>query len=321
MDSTLRFADLVPGCVARGLARVLDAHGAVARTGSPYHRLVLGDPSGARLPARRFDAPDAPPAPGVVVDVEGVLEDFRGAACLKLTRCTVDAAAAAEAFWPRVPAWRLPALADLDSLLAAIADARLRAWVAACFPDEARTRLALMPAAVAHHGAAVGGLLAHVVRVARAALALAELAGPAVDRDVLLAAALLHDLGKLEELLPEPGAGLTERGLLVGHVVLGAVAAASAAASVGIDPDRVDAVLHAVLAAHGRLEHGAPVVPAIIEALLLRQADRAEAALEAGLAAVERAGPGAGWTPYLPAFGTRLRVPGSVPGADAVPRK
>ena len=315
----MRLADLAPGTAARGLARVLDAHSAVARTGSPYHRLLLADPSGARLPARRFDARDAPPALGAIVEVEGVLEAFRGAACLKLARCAVDPAAAAEAFWPQVPAWRLPELADLDDLVASIADTPLRTWVAACLPADVRARLAAMPAAVARHGAAVGGLLAHIVRVARAALALAELAGPAVDRDVLLAAALLHDLGKLEELQPEPGAGLTERGLLVGHVVLGALAAADAAAAAGLDRARVDAVFHAALAAHGRLEHGAPVVPATIEALLLHQADRAEAALEAALAAVERAGPAAGWTPYLPAFGTRLRVPGAGPGADGGP--
>ena len=68
-------------------------------------------------------------------------------------------------------------------------------------------------------------------------------------------------------------------------------------------------MLHAVLAAHGRLEYGSPVVPQTLEAWLLHLADLAEARLEAALEAVARLPPGAAWTPVLPAFGARLRRP------------
>jgi 3'-5' exoribonuclease len=311
MDKLLDVAALTPGSTVTGLTRVLTAEAALARTGAPFHRLTLADPHGISLPARRFaTGTEPPPVPGSVVCVRGLVETYHGTLGLKLTACTVDPTVPAAVFRPQMPASRRATLADLDALIAAIADPPLRAWVVACLGPE-RDRLAHHPAAVRHHGAVVGGLLTHLVRVGRTALALAALAPGIVDRDVLLAAALLHDLGKLTELSDDPGAEPTARGRLYGHVVLGVLQMAAGAGDVaGLDPARRDAVVHAALAAHGRLEWGAPVVPATLEALLLHEADRAEARVEAALAALERTPAGAAWTAYLPGFGTRLWASG-----------
>jgi 3'-5' exoribonuclease len=308
----VRFAALVPAEVVAGHARVVAGERATARTGAPFHRLVLADATGSELTARRFDVgEEAAPPVGCVVRVTGVVELYRDRRSLNLTVCVVAPEVPAAAFRPRVPATRAATPAEFDALVAGIADPGLRGLVETCLVGAERDRFALMPAAVRHHGAAVGGLLAHTVRVARIALALTEIVGAGVDRDVVLAAALLHDLGKLDELVSEPGAGVTPAGTLVGHVGLGLLRVAAAAERVsGLTPERRQAVLHAVLAAHGRVEHGAPVVPATVEALIVHLADLAEATLAAAQEATERAEPGAGWTPYLPRFGTRLRVPG-----------
>jgi 3'-5' exoribonuclease len=209
-----------------------------------------------------------------------------------------------------MPPSRAVGEAELAALMARHLDPPLRALVELCLPPAERARFLAAPASVARHGAAVGGLAAHSVRVARLALAFADLLAPQVDRGILIAAALTHDLGKLEANLDEPGAGTTEAGRLGGHVLLGALPVARAAERVpDLDPGRALAVLHAAAAAHGRLEWRAPVVPATLEGLLVHLADLAEARVESALWATEQAPPGAGWTAYAPELGTTLRVP------------
>jgi 3'-5' exoribonuclease len=310
--AAVAFAGLAPGAPVSGLARVVDAASALTRTGEPFLRLRLADPAGRVLAARRFACPDPPPPPGCVVRIAGVADAFNGALSLRLTACAPAAGVAADAFWPRTPATRAVGAADLAALVAGIPDPALRALVERCLPPAARARFLAAPASVARHGAAVGGLAAHSVRVARLALAFADVLVPQAERGVLVAAALCHDLGKLDANRDEPGAGVTDAGRLVGHVVLGILRVARAADGVpDLSPERAVAVLHAVAAAHGRLEWGAPVVPATLEALLVHLADLAEARVESALAATEAANPGSDWTAYLPAFGTALRVAGA----------
>jgi 3'-5' exoribonuclease len=201
-------------------------------------------------------------------------------------------------------------LAEFDTLVAQIDDQPMRALVEACFTGDIRTKLVTMPASVHHHGAAIGGLLAHTLRVARIAMAMVELAPDRIDRDVLLAAALLHDVAKIDAYLPEPGAGESERGRLFGHVLLGLLRVAEALPRIpDLSAEQAQAVLHAIAAAHGRLEYGAPVMPATLEALLLHHADLVEARIESALTAYERMAVGETWTAYLPALGGPLQAP------------
>jgi 3'-5' exoribonuclease len=288
---------------------VLDADVARTRAGALFHRMTLGDRNGGRLTARRFDVGiESAPAAGSVVRVSGVVERFNEHATLKLAACRADPDVVAADFFPAMPPGRAATLQDLDGLIADLGDPALRSWVERCFAGDVRPRLARHPAAVKHHHARVNGLLAHTVAVGRLARQLAA-AVPEADSDVVLAAALLHDLGKLDELPSEPGAEPTDRGRLLGHVVLGLLHAAEVAARVPeLDPERVDAVLHATAAAHGSLQHGAPVVPATLEAVLVHFADLIDARVEAALEAIEGTPAVEAWTAYLPAFGSRLRA-------------
>jgi 3'-5' exoribonuclease len=320
--SGLVFRDLAPGMAVAGHARIVQAEVAKARTGGLYHRLVLGDALGARQSALRFDTGQEPaPRAGAVVRIAGVLERFRDSVSLKLTACVEDPAVPEAAFLPRIPAERAATLGDLDALIARIADPALRSWVNRCFDDATRERFSRHPASVVHHGAALGGLLAHSLLVARLALALADGFPARIDRDVLTAAALLHDIGKLDEVVAEPGGGFTDRGTLIGYVALGALHASRIATTApDLDPARVDLVLHAMLAAHGRREYGAPTLPATLEAMIVHLADLAEARLSAAVEAIERAPAADAWTPYLKTFETRFRVPAWDGDAGEAPR-
>lgn len=246
MVELIQMSGLAAGTAVAGHARVVASDLARTRTEALYQRFELADPSGVQVVARRFGCGSPPPPAGCVVYVQGVVEEYRGQTTLKLHACREDPVVPAALFFPWVPHTRRATLADLDALVGGIEDAALRALVRACFGPAVRERFAVAPAGVRHHGAAVGGLLAHTVRVARTALALTELVPHVVDRDVVVSAALLHDLGKVDELVPDPGAGLTDPGRLLGHVLLGAVAVlrANRGAGVATGPRRGRAPRH-----------------------------------------------------------------------------
>ncbi len=130
-----------------------------------------------------------------------------------------------------------------------------------------------------HHGF-VGGLLQHTLAVAK----LCEFYAanyPILDRDLLLTAALFHDIGKVWEISSFPANDYTDEGQLLGHIFLGAELIGKEAALIPGFPKKLAAELrHCILAHHGELEYGSPKKPAIAEAMALYLADHADARLE-----------------------------------------
>jgi 3'-5' exoribonuclease len=134
------------------------------------------------------------------------------------------------------------------------------------------------PAAKGIHHAYVGGLLEHSLSVARIADGLAaHYSG--VDRSLLLAGALLHDIGKVEELAMDLAViDYTAQGRLKGHLVMGSEMAAEAAAHIKDFPaELLTQLQHLILSHHGRQEFGSPTVPMTIEAFLLSFVDDLDA--------------------------------------------
>jgi 3'-5' exoribonuclease len=284
-----------------------------ARTGEPYLSLELGDRSG-RIPAVMFrpgSVEEALPI-GSVVRLRGLVTTFRS-----IRRVTVEALSPVAAFEPAdfLAAGtrdREEMLAELRGLVRLVRDTRLRSVVRAVFGAPGFIdRFAACPAAAGRHHAYVGGLLEHTVAVANLCVMLAS-AYPQADADLLLAAALLHDVGKTEELLSETSFELTDAGRLVGHVVLGEriISRVLGSLSRPLDPGVAARLTHAVLSHHGEQEWGAPRCPCTLEALLLHHADHTDAQAAAFLEAVSGAAVlQQGWTDRNNAFGRALMVP------------
>lgn len=146
-------------------------------------------------------------------------------------------------------------------------------------------RFLTWPASLSFHHAYEGGLLAHTVEVADYALGSAI---PGTDTNVLIAAALWHDYSKVEEYYRIGGPGRhdsiddfaqpvewkhTDYGKRIHHIQGSAIAFTLAATESGVRHEVIDAVVHCILAHHGRREWGSPVEPQTLEALLLHQAD------------------------------------------------
>lgn len=134
------------------------------------------------------------------------------------------------------------------------------------------------PAAKGIHHAYIGGLLEHSLSTARICHLLAE-HYEGVDRSLLIAGALLHDIGKLQELKTESGVvEYTVVGRLKGHLVIGSEMVAEVAGRIkDFPPELLEQLQHLILSHHGRQEFGSPTVPMTVEALLLSFVDDLDA--------------------------------------------
>ena len=130
-----------------------------------------------------------------------------------------------------------------------------------------------------HHGF-VGGLLHHTVSVTRNCNYFAQ-NYPFLNRDLLLTAAMFHDIGKLKELSTFPANDYTDAGQLLGHIMIGAEWIGEKIREIDGFPEVLaNELKHCILAHHGELEYGSPKKPALVEALALSFADNLDAKME-----------------------------------------
>jgi len=273
--------ELEDGQRVRGVYAVRERELRRKRNGEPWLRLTLGDASGSREAVSWEDAEAlyALAAPGTAVHVDGHFEVSERWG-LKIKLSALRAASDGEyeradlAVESEVPFDRLES--DLRELLGTVQDPRLRRLLDAFFGEGSARwrRFRDAPAAKVYHQAYRHGLLEHTLSVAQAVSAAAAFF-PGIDRDVAVSGALLHDIGKTEAYNDDPLAiDLTDAGRLQGEIPLGYYMVRRQIEEIpGFDPALAQAVLHIVLAHHGSLEHGSPVVPATREAVLVHMID------------------------------------------------
>ena len=190
-------------------------------------------------------------------------------------------------------------------LVAQISRPPLRELLGEIFSGSRWERFIRNPAAKRFHHAYIGGLLEHSVDVAEMALAVAATV-PGVDRDMVIAGALLHDIGKTEEISADIGFSYTEAGHLVGHITAGALIIDAAARQVQfLSEAERKSLLHIVLSHHGSRDKGSPIGCATREAVIVHYADELNAVLQQFVETAEKEG--AGWN-FNKMMGSMIRV-------------
>jgi 3'-5' exoribonuclease len=145
----------------------------------------------------------------------------------------------------------------------------------------------------------VGGLAEHVIDMAKLAESAAAVY-PGIDRDILIAGVLLHDMGKMEELSVTNHISYSDRGRLLGHITLGSEMLECAIREIpGFPGELALRLKHMILSHHGNLEHGSPVVPMTVEAMLLHYLDNLDAQVRGAMTTLERNGGEGAWTEYV----------------------
>lgn len=275
--------------------------------GSEYLELKLADASGD-LKAflwdlRAIEGDMDRVVPDVFLRVKGQVSSYNGRTQLRLDKVRYAADQEIDDFSRFFPTSRRPVeemLGELDGLVAGIGDPWIRRLLELLLVEDPvlRAAFAKAPAAKSMHHVFLGGLLEHSLSVAgmaeRACAHYQDL-----NRDLVMAGVLLHDLGKTAELTYQRSFGYSDAGNLIGHISMEADWISQAAARIPDFPEQLKLlILHIVLSHHGKLEYGSPVVPKTPEALLVHYLDDLDGKLESMFRAIrEDAGQGS-WTAY-----------------------
>ncbi len=165
--------------------------------------------------------------------------------------------------------------ARFKALLDAIVDPPVKKLLEEIFQGVLYQSYKTNPAGMRLHHAYIGGLLEHSVDVAELALAMADKIGN-TDKDLVIAGALMHDLGKLKEISQDIGFPYTDEGKLAGHITLGVIMVSEFARRMEAEPlpqERLSELLHILVAHHGTQEKGSPVPCKTREAFIVSYAD------------------------------------------------
>lgn len=245
------------------------------RAGKPYFVITLTDKSGdiSGPVWNNVEQLKKICGAGEIVQVTGMVQSYRDQLQLKVdsivsvARDEVDLAD----FIPAAPGSPKKMIDQLQSLIRSVSDRHLKTLLRVFFDEgDWWTRFREAPAAKGIHHAYVGGLLEHSLSVA----VIADfMAGhyQGINRSLLISGALLHDIGKLEEL--KAAAGLvdyTVKGRLKGHIVIGSEMVGEAASKIKNFPEELlEQLQHLIVSHHGRHEFGSPALPMTVEALIL----------------------------------------------------
>jgi 3'-5' exoribonuclease len=190
---------------------------------------------------------------------------------------------------------------EILEIVSSVGNEHLRRLLEGIFADEEFKRSFLKaPAARVWHHSYIGGLAQHVRDMTLLALRAAEVYRD-VDRDLLIAGVLVHDLGKVQELEVTNRIDYSDGGRLLGHIMLGVEFLDERMRAIpGFPAELALKLKHMILSHHGSLEHGSPVVPMTIEAMLLHYIDNLDAQARGTLQALDKE-PGrfGKWTEYV----------------------
>lgn len=287
------------------------------KNGKPYDSLILQDKTGT-LDTKVWE----PYSPGIgeyaagdYIEVVGEVITFNGAKQAKLTRIRKCQKGEYD------PADYLPCTdknigemyEQVLSYINSMKNEYLKKLLQSFFVEDEEFIKAFKNSSAAkmvHHGF-IGGLLEHTLSVTNLCNYFAG-AYPLIKRDLLLTAALCHDIGKIREISAFPANDYTDEGQLLGHIVVGVEMVSEKIRLIdGFPVKLANELKHCIVSHHGELEYGSPKKPALIEAVALNFADNADAKLET-ITEVFKNADSSDWLGYNKFLESNLRKTGKV---------
>lgn len=285
---------------------------AVTKNGKAYENVILQDKTGT-IDAKVWEPNNA----GIgdyetldYIDVFGEVTNFQGALQVnvkRIRRCEEGEYTPAD-YLPVSSKDNDQMFSEILSFVKSIENIYLKQLLEAFFVKDQDFIKAFRSSSAAktiHHGF-VGGLMEHTLSVTKLCDYYCG-TYPFLKRDLLLTAALCHDIGKVREISLFPENDYTDDGQLLGHIVMGSQMVGEKAAQIaGFPHGLLSQVQHCILAHQGKYEYGSPKIPAIVEAMALYYADDTDAKMETFKEILENVKE-PGWLGYNRLFSTNLK--------------
>ncbi len=278
-----------------GYLIVRSAEQRAAASGKHYLDMTLADRSGS-INAKMWDGTVQPPVAGSIIKVRATGNEFNGRMQLRVEKIRAAEDRDQVDMTSLIPCAPEDPSAMRDEIIRAadhIGDEDLRKITCALL-DRAGSSLLTFPAAKQMHHAERSGLLHHMTTMLRAANALMTVY-PKLNRDLLIAGVIVHDLAKIDEMDADTLGLVSDYsvdGKLLGHIVRGVVNIQTAAEKTGASQAKALLLQHMVLSHHGIPEYGSPLPPKFPEAEVLHMIDTLDARLFEMDEALARAVPG-----------------------------
>jgi 3'-5' exoribonuclease len=259
------------------------------KAGKEFLSLELGDQSGS-LNANvwndtaGFDQISKKGEVGNVVKVSGSVDEFQGNPQLKVksirlseTKDSVNP----QDFLPKSIRNHDEMQEELFARIKLITNKYLKKLLNNVFKDERLEKFKKAPAGKSWHHGYIHGLIEHTLEMIRICDLMCDI-HPELDRELLITGTMLHDFGKTEELAYDSAFEYSDKGKLVGHIVICASMIEAEAKQIPGFPDELkNLLIHLILSHQGKLEYASPVVPKTLEAIALYQADELSAKVNA----------------------------------------
>ena len=286
-----------------------------AKNGRAYLDLELRDKS-ASLPAKVWEKVEEISdkiKDGVIVKVAGQIEEFNNSPQIKVDKIRLAQAnenVTPEDFLPKSRRPLKEMIDEFENIVASIQNPFISKLARTIFFGSNLNKYMRAPAVKAWHHAYIHGLLEHTLEIIRICDLMCNI-HPEVNRDLLICGALLHDFGKTDELTYETVFDYSDKGKLIGHIVMSAIEVEKAISSIPNFPkDLKNQLIHLILSHQGKLEFASPVEPKTLEAIVLYQADELSAKTNAYKSAIEADKNKSGnWTRFLTLANTSLYIP------------
>ncbi len=274
------------------LVYVAQSYPFISKKGEKYARLIVGDESGS---INAFMKTPLPPASGSIIRVKGNVGNHNGSKTFYMTEILdvleIDDLSDEEKkhLFPSLSSAEIEAIKkELNRLIENTRDEEIKRFLKAVFygeglPDDLRKKLKRIwkyPAASKIHHARIGGLIQHSVKAGKLVEKISEEYDGFVVRDIAVAGALIHDIGKILEQKEIPGTGWTSEGELIGHIAMGYELLIEITRYVSMEEDKIIALKHIILSHHGEKEKGSPVVPLTPEALIVHTVEDLESHMD-----------------------------------------
>lgn len=278
-----------------GFLLIREANRGVASNGKPFLTLFLVDATG-EIEAKLWDVSDEDVDTFVaekIVKISGNINEFRGQAQLRIKSIrpsqVTDGVKVAD-FLEKSPVDKDELQEEIMAAIFEMKNPNLQRIVRA-FVTKYNEDLFVYPAAAKNHHAFVSGLAYHIISMLKIGKALCDMY-PSLNRDLLYAGIILHDLGKVHELSGVVSTSYTVEGTLLGHIPIMVAEIKEVAEELNIESEEVVVLQHLILSHHGRPEWGSARTPLVREAEILHLIDLIDAKMNMLDRALERVEPG-----------------------------